>query len=52
VAPEVRNKKGDVILPLSVNAEVNPQDSCNRWPYLSVVPANRNWFGQFFKGCI
>jgi len=52
VAPKVRNKKGDVILPLSVDAEVNLQDSYNRWPYSSVIPANRNWFGQFFKGYI
>jgi hypothetical protein len=52
VASKVRNKEGDIILPLSVNTEVDPQDSRNRWSYLSVIPTNRNWFRQFFKGRI
>jgi len=31
-----------VILSLSVNAEVYPQNSYNRWPYLSIIPINKN----------
>jgi len=42
MASKVYNKEGDVILPLSVNAEVDPQDSYNRWPYPSVITANRD----------
>jgi len=30
MASKVRNKEGDIILPLSVNVEVDPQDSYNR----------------------
>jgi len=30
MASKVRNKEGDIILPSSVNAEVDPQDSYNK----------------------
>jgi len=42
LASKVRNKEGDIILPLSINAEVDLQDSYNRWPYLSVITVNRD----------
>jgi len=48
MASKVRNKEGDVILPLSVNTEIDPQDSYNKWSYPSVIPINRNWLRQFF----
>jgi len=52
MASKVRNKEEDVILPLSINMEIDLQNGCNRWSYLSVIPINRNWLRQFFKGCI
>jgi len=45
MASKVRNKEGDIILPLFINMEVDPQDSYNRWSYPSIIPTNRNWFG-------
>jgi len=38
MASKVYNKEGDIILPLSINTEVDPQDGYNRWSYLSIIP--------------
>ena len=35
---KVYNKEGDIILPTSVNTEVDSQDICDRVPCLSVIP--------------
>jgi len=29
---------------------VDPQDSCNRWPYLSVIPVNIIGLGSSLRG--
>ena len=35
---KVHNKEGDIVLPASINAEVDPQDIYNKLPGLSVIP--------------
>ena len=42
VVSKVRNKEGDIILPLFINAEVYPQNTYNKLPYLSIISINRN----------
>jgi len=50
VASQVRNKEGDVVLPLSVNTKVNPQDGCNRWPIRLLYPRIEIGLGSSLKG--
>ena len=49
---KVHNKEGDVVLSISIDAEVDLQDIHNRLPYLSIIPMNWNWLRQFFQRCI
>ena len=49
MASKVCNKEGDIILPLSVNLEVDLQNTCDRLPHQSIIPMNRNRLRQFSK---
>ena len=35
---KVHNKEGDIILPMSVDVKVDPQDTPDKLPCLSVIP--------------
>ena len=39
---KVHNKEGDVVLPMSINMEIDLQNACDKLPYLFVISINKN----------
>ena len=48
---KIHNKEGDIVLPMSVDAKVDPQDTCDRLPCLSIIFIVRITSGDTYRYC-
>ena len=42
---KICNEEGDIVLFMSIDVEVDPQDTRNKLPCLSIISIDWNWLG-------